>query len=272
MLSVGRQRIRHGSSRVQALGLGRASTVKGPSPRGRSLPISAASSSSSVSSSPLSPDWKTIWSFSTRPAPNLVFRSACAAGGPGPRQTSRPARAKLPLPFLLRRRRRSSSRSGLPPLLPLRAQPRTVRRELARAREGGGLWRGAAGWDGKRGVREAVWHAGRSARHHQGRRLRGQDQGAAPGPSRPEGRPRPSPHPSPAPPLPFIPREQAGIRAARMPAVAVPPRTRHEASGASGALRREARAAAVLSPAVEQVDKLYDQLCELAVRQAPHQA
>ena len=117
-----------------------------------------------------------------------------------------------------------------------------------------------------------MWHAGRSARHHQGRRLRGQDQGAAPGPSRPEGRPRPSPHPSPAPPLPFIPREQAGIRAARMPAVAVPPRTRHEASGASGALRREARAAAVLSPAVEQVDKLYDQLCELAVRQAPHQA
>jgi hypothetical protein len=50
--------------------------VKGPSHRGRSLPISAASSSSLVRSSSWSPTWNTV---STRPASSLAFRSACAA-------------------------------------------------------------------------------------------------------------------------------------------------------------------------------------------------
>ena len=53
-----------------------ASTVKGPSHRGRSLPMSASSSSSLVRSSTRSPTWNTV---STRPASSFAFRSACAA-------------------------------------------------------------------------------------------------------------------------------------------------------------------------------------------------
>jgi hypothetical protein len=51
-------------------------TVKGPSHLGRSLPMSAASSSSLVSSSTWSPTLNTV---STRPASSFAFRSCCAA-------------------------------------------------------------------------------------------------------------------------------------------------------------------------------------------------
>jgi hypothetical protein len=53
--SVGLQRILFGRARVKALGLGQAVTVKGPSHRGRSLPMSAASSSFLVRGSTRAP-------------------------------------------------------------------------------------------------------------------------------------------------------------------------------------------------------------------------
>ena len=70
-----RQRRMPRQSNSAALGLGHPVTVKGPSHRGRSLPISAASSSSLVRSSTRFPTLNTV---STRPASSFAFHACCA--------------------------------------------------------------------------------------------------------------------------------------------------------------------------------------------------
>ena len=58
------------------VGRGQAVTVKGPSHRGRSLPMSAGSSSSLMGPGP---HQHTVAHVSTRPASSFAVRSACAA-------------------------------------------------------------------------------------------------------------------------------------------------------------------------------------------------